>query len=796
MDSANIPTIGNNNQTPSVTSFDSKRSINNLSKIPGKVIFEIKPPKDIEKSPSSFAQTLLSLTHIKRPSIFDRLLGKSENITFEIAVVDSKIHFYAIVPENLSSYFMSQITASYPSAGVIILDSDYLSEEILKNPEVVELVLSSPYYLPLRTYKQEKDTDPLSAILGSLSKVPFDGVVVFQINLANGGNWQGFGREVIQKGIIQPDGTTKAHPQATLITEKIGQKGFEVSMRLLSASPEREATKANLANTAGSFGSFSLGEGNTIKVKKGGFLKNSNLKVSFLKRDLSPRTKYQYLNVDEVATLFHLPDLTTSKIKNVTWGGQAFNEPPQNLPVATNLSDDEKQSINFFAKTEYKNHPTTFGIKDGEDRRKHFYIIGKTGTGKSTLIANMAISDIRKGHGVAIIDPHGDLSDIIMDFIPARRINDVCYLDPSITDRSFHLNAFEVASHEQGDIVASGIVSIFYKLYSYSWGPRLEYILRNTVLTLVKRSGSTMLDIPKILTENGFRRNVVENLEDEVLKNFWLKEYNSYSDNFKSEAIAPILNKVGQFLSSTKIRNVVGSTRSTINLEKMMNEGKIIILNLSQGKLGEDNSALLGALFITKFQLAAMNRVNLPEGERKDFYLYVDEFQNFATSSFIKILSEARKYRLNLILANQYVAQLSEEIQKAIFGNVGSLICFTIGSLDALLLAKEFSNKLTDADLVALGKFQIALKLSIENMTSQPFLAQTLPLPDCKNQNRDKVLRSSMERFTKPIINVSTQISEMASENTKYEDSKEVGGTDSRQRYTKNPPVVNSRGQR
>lgn len=720
-----------------------------------KVFYEIRPIKDMEKSPASFARALLALTQLAKPSFIARLKGEIENISFEIAALNSVVHFYAIVPVRMATYFESQILAAYPKAGLSRLEGDYLAGVDVLAAVVKELVLTAAYYFPLRTHKSEKDIDPLASVLGALSKATADDVLVFQINLAHGGGWQNAGRSLIAKGVqsLDSEGKVKSspHPHAAIIEEKISQNGFETSMRLFSYSPDPTMAASNLANLASSFGSFSLGTGNGLKINKPLFFFKDNLFRGFIHRTFIPSKGNQYLNVDEIATLFHLPDISTSLIKNIAWGGMSFNDPPQDLPAATDLAEEERQRVNFFAKTEFKNQPTIFGIKDGEDRRRHFYIIGKTGTGKSTLIANMAISDIRKGNGVAIIDPHGDLSDIIMNYIPPERINDVAYLDPSMTDRSFHVNPFEVADQSQGDIVTSNFVSIFHKLYSFSWGPRLEYILRNTVLTLVKRPGSTILDIPRILTDPPFRRETVAMIADPVLRNFWTSEYDKYAENFRQEAISPILNKIGQFISSTKMRNIIGYPKSTIDLGDVMNQGKIMILNLSQGKIGEDNAALLGALFITKFQLAATARAHIPEKDRRDFYLYVDEFQNFATESFIKILSEARKYRLSLILANQYMAQLSEEIQKAILGNVGSIVSFVVGAADAAVLNLEFGKSIPPEELVALDKYKIALKLSIGSATSSPFTAHTLPLPETSGVEKSKVLAVSSEHYTTPV---------------------------------------------
>ncbi|MCE7898434.1 hypothetical protein DYH11_04440, partial [Candidatus Microgenomates bacterium CPR3] len=451
------------------------------------------------------------------------------------------------------------------------------------------------------------------------------------------------------------------------------------------------------------------------------------------------------VSVPEMATLWHLPSEKV-KIPMIVWGARVFSEPPENLPVAEGASEEVKAKINFFARTVFKNRDLIFGIKEA-DRRRHIWSIGKTGTGKSTLIANMAIDDIKKGRGIAIIDPHGDLSETILDYIPASRINDVIYFNPIDRDRPVRLNILEVKDQAQRELIVSGIVAIFNKLYGHSWGPRLEYILRNTLLALSETPGATLVDIPRILTERGYRAQVVSGLKDPVIKRYFENEFEKMPEKMMQESISPILNKVGQFISSPLIRAIIERPQSSVDIEEVMNDGKILIANLSQGKLGEDNAALIGAMLITKFQLAAMNRVDQVEAERRDFYLYVDEFQNFATTSFIKILSEARKYKLNLMMANQYMAQIPIEVQKAILGNAGSIAAFTMGADDARIIMKEFGDVFTDKDLVNLENFQIALRLMVDSMSGRAFVARTLPLPSSRNQNREKVIRVSRERW-------------------------------------------------
>lgn len=434
------------------------------------------------------------------------------------------------------------------------------------------------------------------------------------------------------------------------------------------------------------------------------------------------------------------------KIPNIAWAEKVFTEPPENLPQVTDADTETKNQIAVFAETRFKNQQIKFGIKQ-DDRRRHIYLIGKTGTGKSTTIANMAIDDMKKNKGMAIIDPHGDLCETILDYVPKNRLNDVCYFNPADLTRPVRLNPLEVTNPAQAELVASGIISIFYKLYHFSWGPRMEHILRNTLLTLVSIENTTLLDVTKILTDRNHRTKLLAQINDKMLLSFWHNEFDKMNPKLQTEAISPILNKVGQFVTSPLIRRVLEQPKSTINLEEFMNQGKILIVNLSQGKLGEDNAALLGAMFITKLQLAAMSRVEITETNRKDFYLYVDEFQNFATQSFIKILSEARKYRLNLMLANQYIGQLDIEIQKAIFGNAGTLLSFAVGSQDSQILHKEFGEAVEPKDLINLSNFQVLTRLTIDNHISHPFLAKTLPLPSSINQNRAKVIKNSQERY-------------------------------------------------
>lgn len=415
--------------------------------------------------------------------------------------------------------------------------------------------------------------------------------------------------------------------------------------------------------------------------------------------------------------------------------------------------------ITFFAKTNFRNQERIFGTKT-DDRRRHMYIIGKTGMGKTNLLEHMVIQDIRDGHGVAYVDPHGDTAEKIIKAIPSNRINDVIYFNPADQDYPIAFNVMEKVDPEYRHLVASGLVGVFKKIWADSWGPRLEYILRNAILALLEYPGSTLLGVTRMLVDKNYRIRVVNKLTDPVVRSFWVDEFTKWNERVLQEVVSPIQNKVGQFLSSSLIRNIVGQTRSSFDIREIMDSQKILILNLSKGRIGEDNSALLGAMMITKIQLAAMARVDIPENERKDFYLYVDEFQNFATGSFVNILSEARKYRLNLILANQYITQLEEEVRDAIFGNAGTLVTFRVGAVDAEFMEKEFEPIFMMNDLVNLPKYHIYLKLMIDGIAGDAFSAVTLPPIDVVDTegNAEKLIRVSRERYASSRTEVEDKI--------------------------------------
>ena len=410
--------------------------------------------------------------------------------------------------------------------------------------------------------------------------------------------------------------------------------------------------------------------------------------------------------------------------------------------------EEEKEDICLFAQTNYRNQMRRFGTKT-DDRRRHMYVVGKTGMGKTTMMENMVLHDIYAGHGVGVVDPHGDFAEKIIDYIPANRINDVVYFNPADVDFPIGFNILEVTTEEQKYLVAAGLMAVFKKIWVDMWSSRMEYILNNTLLALLDYPGSTLLGINRMLSDKDYRKKVVRASKDPVIKSFWQTEFASYNERYAQEAVAPIQNKIGQFLSASVIRNMVAQVKSTINIRELMDNKKIFIMNLSKGRIGEDNSRLLGGILINQIQLAAMERVDIPEKDRKDFFLYVDEFQNFATPSFANILSEARKYRLSLIMAHQYIAQLDEIVADAVFGNVGTIVSFRVGGADAEVLVKEFTPTFLEEDIVNLAKYHIFLKLMIDGVASLPFSAVTMPPIGSPTGSTEKVIRVSRERYAK-----------------------------------------------
>lgn len=525
--------------------------------------------------------------------------------------------------------------------------------------------------------------------------------------------------------------------------DKVNRLLFRANVRVSVITPlsHKHEAVAKVQEIAGSFRQFSLPHSNAFHI--GQIKAAAHLPTGFT-------VEPYVLSAEEIATLWHVPNILV-KTPNMDWVVSKKLEPPVDLPIAG--VTDAEESLTILGESVFHGSRLRFGIRP-DDRRRHIYVIGKTGMGKSTLLENMIFSDIHSGKGIGVIDPHGDLIEAILQFIPKSRSNDVILFDPADRDFPISFNMLECSNPDQRSLICSGLMSVFTKLWPEAFSGRMEHILRNTLLALLENEGSSMLGILRMFGDDPYREKIVSKVTDPVVKSFWETEYAGWSDKYRTEAVAAIQNKIGQLLTTPLIRNIVGQVRSTLDVRHAMDSGKIVLVNLSKGKLGEDTSAFLGSMLVTKFQIDAMSRADIPEKERRDFYLYVDEFQNFATKSFATILSEARKYRLALTVAHQYVGQLligqnDTSLRDAVFGNVGSMVSFQVGSDDAEELSQQFEEMVSPKDILSLPKYHAYMRLMIDGIPSKPFSVATLAPPAYKQDDkRVQILRDlSRERY-------------------------------------------------
>ena len=737
-------------------------------------ILEILVPKNNDRGPLA-TENLFASLH----GIFNSAVQAQDSLSFEIVAKNQEIKFYIYTPSHLKDFIEGQVYAQYPLVEISEVD-DYTKDAPGGELAGTDLLLNKSDVFPIKTF-DSFEVDPLAGITGVLSKTEIGEQIWIQVIISPvPDTWQkkgvdyvnairqgipltppSFGKSIL-KGIAlvasdvvktvanrQAAEETKPEKEVVLsgpeeaglkgIEEKVAKLGFNTKIRIISFAKDEISAKSKETGLVGAFKQF-----NTTNLNGFGCLSiisDSSILEQYQNRVFGDSS--YILNIQELASVYHLPSEAVFT-PSIVWAGSKKGEPPSNLPIEDSVSSE---NLTMFAQTNYRHMQQKFGIKL-KDRRLHLYAIGKTGTGKSTMLENMIIDDIREGRGVAVVDPHGDLIEHILNFIPDHRVDDIVYFSPADRNYPIGFNVMENVDPDLKSIVASGVVGIFKKIFGESWGPRLEYILRNAIIALLDYPDATMLGITQILVDKDFRNKVVANIDDPVIKHFWINEFEKYDQKFRTEAVAPIQNKVGQFLSSSTIRNIVGQPKSTIDLADIMDNKKILLLDLSIGKIGEDTAALLGAMMITKIQLAAMHRASIPEEERIDFYLYVDEFQNFATDSFAVILSEARKYHLNLIMTNQYIAQMPEIVQKAVFGNIGTIVSFRVGAQDASALVKEFEPVFDANDLVNLDNYNIYVKMAIDGVTCPAFSSITLPPYSDKNNNRDIIIEKSRQKYS------------------------------------------------
>lgn len=685
----------------------------------------LKVPKSNPQGPLSAESIYSGLSELFR--------NKPVNVSLEIVLRDRFLHFFFVCNRENVDIIKGQFFSQYQNLEVSEVNDYTLGAS--GSGVVAQLKTSAPDFYPLKTYK-ELDTDFLTNLSGLAASSGKDDFVVIQIifqpvNKDMASYRLGkFIKNYLRETLV---GKSKLEEFSRKKEEKLKKTIFNSCIRVAAFGPKAESLVSTFVSLFRSLDNPNFNSLRLWKKSDGG-----QLLLDFRERNLNG--KKFILTTDELATIFHLPHAEAGVSQVATSRGKT-SEPPPNLPIPPDTVP--------FAATNFRGNQTQFGIRR-EDRRRHLYTIGKTGVGKTKLIELLALNDLREGKGCVIMDPHGDMAEELLRYIPRERLYDVVYFNPSDLEHPISFNPMEgTGSFEFKQNVVSGFIAIFKKLFSFTWNQRLEHVLRYTTLALLDVPNSTVLGITRMLSDNKYRQEVIAQIKDPLVKKFWTTEFSSWNDQFAGEAITPIINKVGQFVASPIIRNIVGQPRSSMNIEEIINKEMILIANFSIGKLGEENSALLGAMFITKLWQAAVGRASLPEEDRRDTFLYVDEFQNFATSAFANILSEARKYRLNLTVAHQYMSQLPEEVRSTIFGNVGSIISFRTGGEDAQMLEKEYKPTFLSEDFMNLDVRNFYIKMTIGGQVATPFSGKTLDFPKPDEDLASDIIRISRERWSR-----------------------------------------------
>ena len=689
-------------------------------------LLQVAVPRDNEIKIDAAEQMFSSLASIKKSGKF-MFLNRQPHISFEIVGLPSDIRFYVYVPNKLRDLVEKQINGAYPDAEIVVVDEAVAKQKqgnlvgneyniFSKEGKVAfaSLRLKGHDYQPIKPYK-DLPVDPLSSITSVLAKMTQgEGAAIQVVATPSQGNWKKQGKTYLsktKKAEANPE-TAKYSADAKeleAIENKTGKPGFDVVVRIVVSSSSLEVAKAHLNNIVGSFSQF---DGiNSFKKNKHRF--KSLFLNDFIYRFLPMRGQTSVLTSEELATIFHFPNKSVST-PNIYWLTAKRAPAPATTPE-TGL---------YLGKSTYRglSKPVYMGL---DDRRRHMYIIGKTGTGKSEFLKDMIMQDIRGGQGLAVIDPHGDLIDDILPMIPPQRSEDVILFDPSDTSRPMGFNMLEAQTEEQKHYVVSSIIGLMYKLFDPNKtgiiGPRFEHAIRNAMLTVMYDPGSTFIEVVRALTDAAFVQELLPKVTDPIIRRYWTDQIAQTSDFHKSEVLDYIVSKFGRFVTNKMIRNIIGQSDSAFNFRKVMDDQKILLVNLAKGKIGEENSSFLGLILVPKILVAAMSRQDMPKEQRKDFFLYVDEFQNFATPDFAQILSEARKYKLNLIVANQFIGQMEEEVKNAIFGNVGSLVSFRVGVTDANYLQHEFQPTFTEVDLINVERFNTYIKTIVGGEPVTPF---------------------------------------------------------------------------
>lgn len=680
------------------------------------VLLEVKVPRGNETKIDAAEQLISSFQAIKTSRGF---LGIFKNvkaqlhISFEIVALPESIKFYVACHKKHKDLVEKQINGAYPDANIKEVPEYNIFSESGQVAYVMYKLRAADYF-PIKTYK-ELPTDPLSSLTSALSKMQHGEGAVVQVLIAPAeGNWKDKGKAFIKKEKDPGTGEKpKAPPdqkQLEAVEGKLSKSGFETVIRIVTSSTSKDAAKAHLVNIRSAFeqfnGPYNGFSGMKVHSEKG-FIKD------FVYRYMPRFDKLSVLTPDEIASVVHMPNKTV-ETPHISWLPARVAPASEKIPTAGL----------YLGKSIFRGTERPVYMGDA-DRQRHMYIIGRTGMGKTQLLLSLALQDVLNGKGLAFIDPHGDAAEELVSMIPPERIQDVIYWDPSDMDRPFGMNMLEYYSEEQKHFVVESIIGLLYKLYDPNKqgiiGPRLEHAVRNCMLTVMYIPGGTLIEVVRALMDMEFVREILPLVKDPLVRRYWTDQIAQTTEFHKSETLDYFVSKFGKFVTNLMIRNIIGQSQPSFNLRQVMDNKKILIVNLSKGRIGEDNSNFLGLILVPKILSAAMSRADMPENLRQDFYLYVDEFQNFATDTFATILSEARKYRLNLIVANQFIGQMQEDVKNAIFGNVGTVMSYRVGVTDANFLQHEFSPVFTEQDLINIEAHTLYVKTQVKGEPIPPF---------------------------------------------------------------------------
>lgn len=743
--------------------------------------------RDVAEEAISQAQVMYSIIASTATNGFKSNMYGQRHLAFELVASRGAIHYYVVVPLVLEDVIKQAVIAAYPTARLERAEEQNIFSKTGKITGTIggELTLKKSYVFPIATF-QETKRDAMQAMLNALSTLSHeDGAAVQMLVRPANDSWSkaalseasdirkgkkkqtGINALFNIKDLFEafwkaPDNNDEKKPselqistvdQAKIeaIEEKTKHPGYETMIRVVASSNTAARSQAILKNIVAAFSLFESSSRNGFKLTPARDIESFT--TSFILRFFPQNSTKLILNSVELATIFHLPDQKHTQTSQLQRQASKQVDGPhetvdEGILLGYNVFRGVKKQIRLGA----------------NDRRRHSYIIGQTGTGKSGFLENLALQDMLDGRGFAFIDPHGDSAKALLGMVPKERIEDVIYFDPAEMEFPVGLNLFEFETKDQRDFLVQEAIAMLYRLYDPGHtgiiGPRYEHWFRNAALTIMSDpAGSSFIDIPQVFNDNDFAKAKLKHVTDQTVLDFWNKEMAQTSDYHKSEVLGWFVSKFGAFLSNEMMRNIIGQTKSGFNLRDIMDNKKILLVNLSKGRTGELNSQLLGMIFVMKFQAAAMGRANIPEEERQDFTLYVDEFQNFATDSFESILSEARKYRLNLVLANQFMTQLTDKIREAIIGNVGTIIAGRIGVTDAELMVKKFSPVFDVEDLTKLPNFETVASVMINNVPSSPFsMSLVPPLGKPNPQLADALRRLSASKHGRPRAQVESEI--------------------------------------